>query len=237
MLARRRVPRQGELPLKRWGGSRPGAGRKPTSRRALVPHRARAPVTRHTPVHVTLRLERRLGNLRRKWIARAMRPAFAGGRERFGFRLVHFSVQKDHVHLVAEAPSAQALGRGLKGFGVRLARRLNAALGHRGRVLADRYHARVLRTPREVRAAVVYVLQNARHHVRPGDGGVLWPDPYSSGRYFDGWRGGDCAQGGAAGPAPPDEAEDRPVVEPRCFLLAVAWRRLGLIRRDEAPRS
>jgi len=164
------------------GGYREGAGR-PRKPGAGVPHRARAPLKSRYPVHVTVRVRDELANLRSRACFRAIARALAAGRDRFGFRLVHFSVQANHLHLVAEADDETALARGMQGLGVRIARALNRVLARRGKVFADRYHAHVLRSPREVANAVAYVLGNAVvHAARRGE--RVHPDaidPMSSG--------------------------------------------------------
>ncbi|MEW6073566.1 MAG: peptide MFS transporter [Planctomycetota bacterium] len=124
-----------------------------------------------------------------------MRAAFAGGKERFGFRLIHYSVLANHLHLIGEAQNRRALSRGMQGLAVRIAKGLNRHWGRRGKVFADRYHDHILRTPREVRSALAYVLRNAARHGVGGAGA----DPYSSGRWFDGWAGSEGAGGGAGG--------------------------------------
>ncbi|MCC6751226.1 MAG: hypothetical protein IT371_26475 [Deltaproteobacteria bacterium] len=52
-------------------------------------------------------------------------------------------------------------------FRAGLARRLNDRLGRHGRVFADRYHQRILKTPSETKHALSYVLQNRRKHCAP----------------------------------------------------------------------
>jgi hypothetical protein len=53
---------------------------------------------------------------------------------------------------------------------IRAARALNLAQGRRWRVFADRFHARILRTPTEVANVRGHVLENlAVHHARSGD--------------------------------------------------------------------
>jgi REP element-mobilizing transposase RayT len=86
------------------------------------------------------------------------------GAVRFGFRLVHYAVMGNHVHFLVEAPDRRALGRALKGLGVRIARGLNRVMKRQGRVIGDRYHAHILRTPAEVRRARSYLLTNAKRH-------------------------------------------------------------------------
>jgi len=148
-----------------------------------MPHRARPDHKKRHPVHVTLRAVRRLPSLRRQIIFAAMRGTIANTKLAW-VRVVHFSVQPDHVHLLVEADDKVCLSRGMAGLMVRMARWVNRALGRRGRVWSDRFHARALRTPRETRHGLVYVLMNWRKHV-PEAKGI---DPCSSGLWFEGWR-------------------------------------------------
>ena len=153
-----------------------------------------------------------------------LRGAFSSGADRFGFRLVEYSIQSNHLHLLCEARDRRALWRGMQGLSVRIAKRLNKLWERKGSVFADRYHARILRTPREVRVALAYVLCNARRH-RVRLAGV---DRYSTGPWFEGWRG---ALGRARGRLV------KPALVARTWLLAIGWRRHGLVRIDEVPGS
>jgi len=144
---------QQELPFRRWGGARRGAGRKRISARQNVPHRLRRRF-RKGALHVTVRIRREVWNLRTHRCFRALRRAFERGCQRFGFRLVHFSVQGNHAHFIVETPDAQALGRAMKGLEVRMARALNKVMGRKGPVFADRYHAHLLASPRQGANAV-----------------------------------------------------------------------------------
>ena len=134
---------------------------------------------------------------------------------------------KSSRRTIVEAKNRQALSRGMQGLGIRLARRLNKETGHRGRVIVDRFHEHILKTPQQVRNALRYVLRNHAHHAaaRDTDGLIAGVDPYSSGVYFDGWR--DYRP--RAGPEPP------PVAAPRTWLLHTGWRRCGLISMAEVP--
>ena len=106
---------------------------------------------------------------------------------------------------------------------MRMARGLNRLWGRKGKVFADRYHDRVLRTPREVRNVLRYVLNNVRKHQWPRHGK---PDAFSSGPWFDGWR--DYVYDGVLGP-------EGPIAKARSWLLMVGWRRHGLLSVLEAP--
>src|SRR5438132_4668245 len=173
-------PAQQELPLPRWGVARKGAGRKRKSPRKNVPHRKRRKFRRGT-LHVTMRMRREVGNLRPHRCFRALELSFALGCERFGFRLIDFSVQGNHIHMIVEAPDVVALGRAIKGLAVRMARALNKVMSRKGPVFADRYHAHVLKSPREAWHALRYVLDNwvihAKRDNQPVPRGV---DPYCS---------------------------------------------------------
>ncbi len=155
--------KQLDLGLRTWGGKRRGAGRKLVHDRRSVPHRRR-PRFRWKPLHVTVRVRREIWNLRTHRCFRALKRAFSKGCDRFGFRLVHFSVQGNHLHLIVEAPDHLQLGRAMKGLEVRMARALNKVIRRKGQVFAGRYHAHIPRWPREVRLAIGYVLNNRALH-------------------------------------------------------------------------
>jgi REP element-mobilizing transposase RayT len=177
-------------------------------------------------------VQKGLPGLRNRKTYAALRAAFAAGCHRFGFRLVQYSVQSHHLHLLVEAKDRRALSRGVQGLLIRVAKALNRLWGRRGSVFADRYHEHVLRTPREVRRALCYVLNNAQRHGRTtfyivGSRRVQGPDPYASGPWFDGWKE-EFRMRGLGGQAPP-------VVDAGTWLMQVGWRRHGLIRLSEVP--
>jgi REP element-mobilizing transposase RayT len=117
-----------------------------------------------------LSVKRGVASLREGSLFAVVRQALAQGKQHFGFSLVHFSVQRDHLHLIAEAGDRRALSRGIQGLSIRIARAVNRQLGRTGRLFADRYHARALKTPRTVRLALRYVLLNFRKHARAPQG-------------------------------------------------------------------
>jgi REP element-mobilizing transposase RayT len=168
-------------------------------------------------------------------------------RARLGFRIVHFSVQADHLHLIVEASDQHTLSRGMQGLAIRIARRLNQLVNRSGKVWADRFFARALTSPRSVRNALAYVLNNFRKHRARG---MARLDPYSSAPYFDGFRelrgAAPCDVPRAApraqslrqaprGPSSPAE-RDLPIVTARTWLARIGWRRAGLLSIS-APRA
>ena len=136
---------------------KPGAG---------VAHLRRPQFTRWTPVHVTLRVLPNVRNLRGCSLFRCVHRALSRGATKPAFRLVDYSVQRNHFHFNVEALDSQALARGVQGLVIRLARAINRRMRRRGKVFRDRFFSRTLRTPVAVRNARRYVMNNARRHAR-----------------------------------------------------------------------
>lgn len=112
----------------------------------------------------------------------------------------------------------------MQGLAIRVAKAVNRALGRSGTVWAERFHARDLTSPRAVRNALVYVLQNHRKHGHaPARGQRL--DPCSSAQWFEGWTHAVRATLAS------------PVVAARTWLARWGWRRHGLLDPAEAPRG
>ena len=174
---------------------------------------------------VTLKVRAGLPSLRRRRVIMRFERSLAALRARSTFRVVENSIQSNHAHFVIEADDAAELGRGMKALGTRFARIVNGVFEVRGSVLRDRYHLRVLRTPREVRNALAYVLLNVRKH--RAQRGLATPprvDPASSGRWFRGWTGETLP------------ARDPPVVTTaKSWMLRSGWLRWGRLALAETP--
>lgn len=194
----------------------------------VVHHVRRDPLPVGCPAHVTLRVQRGLPSLRRKRFVREFRASLRQACERGEFRVVHYSVQRNHLHLIVEAAGKGALGRGMKAVGARLARAVNRVFTRKGPVLSGRYHVKALRSPREVRNAIAYVLLNVRKHWRQRNGQAppVRLDEASSGAWFDGWSREPPGTGSSGAPD---------VARPRTWLLSRGWRRHRLIDPGETP--
>jgi len=196
-----RKSKQLSLKLPHRGGTRTGAGRKPKGPRALVSHKARPRFDKPAAVHVTLRVATHVWNLRSRRCFRVIEICLEDARERFGLRIIEFSVMGNHLHLLVEAESNRALSRGMQGLGVRIARKLNRLMGQAGAVFADHYHSRLLGSPSQLVNAIAYVLGNAAHHY--GTEGV---DGFCSSAYAH-------------------EKRERVLSRPQTWLLKTGWRR------------
>lgn len=241
-MARAAAVGQLALPLSRdgtrRGGARRGSGRKRQAVQRNTPHRKRAWHAATHPVHVTLRAG--LGPLRSPFVFPTLRIALAEASQRdpARFRVVHFSVQSNHMHLIVEAADAQSLSVGMRSLMVRSARLVNQLLMRRGPFWADRWHGRALASPREVRHALLYVLANFRKHAHAAPPHGI--DPYSSGADFDGWLGWAPASGTPppfASRPPPFQRSVTPVSPPRTWLARFGFRRAGLLGLGEVPAS
>jgi putative transposase len=180
-----------------------------------MPHDTRPKVDPRYPVQVTIRATPGLPSLRSPRVFGALRRAIARASvDRF--RVIHFSIQQDHGHFIVEGDESRRARGGMHGLAIRLALAVNRALGRKGRVVGDRYHARPLTTPRQMRTSMVYVLLNFRKHLRaPG-----CIDPRSSGPEFSGWQRAP-AIAGATTASPPATAP------PATWMARIGWRRAG----------
>jgi REP element-mobilizing transposase RayT len=175
---------QCELPFERQsrrGGRRLNAGRKRVGPKT-APHVRRERIERLLPVHVTVRMARHVYNLRSRRAFSVVGRAIARAANRFGVRIIEFSVQGNHMHLVVEAAAHEALARAMQGFSIRVAKGLNAMMNRHGHVLAERYHAHILATPGEARWAVLYVRSNYAKHMNELGKPVspAYVDPFAS---------------------------------------------------------
>ena len=148
-----------------------------------------------------------------------LRESFGQACERPDFRLVHYSVQRNHFHLIVEAQDQEALGRGMKSIGARIAHLIQRIFKLSGRILSGAYHAHILRCPSEVRRALAYVLLNARKHAKqlkrtPPPAGL---DAASSSRWFDGFTRRRV----------PNRTGPMEVARPKLWVLQKGWKLAG----------
>ena len=263
-ISKRARKRHVQQSLFRRGGKRRGAGRKPIGARAGARHAARRDFTSTQPVHVVLRVVAAVGSLRRRSMYKAIREASLTALVRERFRITHISVQRTHLHMLVEANDKAALGRGMQGFQISVARNINTVLGseraggssrrvtarpcgvapsrwarrrrprRRGKVFADRYHVEVIETPTQARHSLRYLLGNWRHH---GEDRAA----HTRGWRIDPFSTAILFPGWLEledrhflWPMPPDY-EPLFVVRPRTWLLSEGWKRTGVISVHDVP--
>jgi REP element-mobilizing transposase RayT len=194
---------------------KPARRGRPPKKDAGMSHRARPPVSRERPHHVTVRMRWGTWNLRSQRCFAKVREALEVAKRRDGFRVVHYSVQGNHVHLIVEGDDRRSLSNGMRALLISLARGLNRLMAVRGSRFEDRYHERVLGSPTQVRNTLKYVLENHAHHVR---GAVV--DEFSSGPWFEHWRAGVRMPRDLPCTGPPTST-------PESWVLRGGWRRAG----------
>jgi putative transposase len=205
----------------------------------MLPHVARPAHDWRHPVHVTMRaLPKRL-NLRAELVFRRVRRCIARA-HRGGLRVTHFSVQRDHVHLIVEAPDRRGVTRGIQGIASGIARVVNRMAGRSGTFWRERYHRHDLASPSEVRNAIVYVTMNVRKHAVRDVTARTTLDAYSSAAWLDGWsaRAGPwlaiLRRARLVSQVPFDEP---PVAESGTWLGTSGWKRRGLLEPEEMPQT
>ncbi len=221
-------------PASVWGGRRKGAGRKKSKTRRGPMHRTRLEFSRHHPQHVVLRTCNDVGRLRRGPIYRALRKSLSRLLGRLGFSVVHMSIQHNHLHFLVEAGGKTALRLGMQGLAISAAKAINRVCKRTGKVFEYRYHATAIRSPRQARNALAYVLNNWRRHnedERALAARYAPIDPYSTARSFTGWKESREAT------MPPGFKDFAPLerAEPSTWLLRVGWQRHGLISAFVTP--
>src|SRR5215207_3922712 len=198
------------------GGFRVDAGRKKTKEFRFDPSHARRPELyfKH-PVHVMLRTLPSVPRLRQRAAYEAIRRTLIHFLEAEDFRVVHISIQRNHLHLIVEAANKRALRRGMQRFGIRAARALNDGFDRFGKVFAFRYQAKQIKSADYARNAISYVLNNWRRHAQDRyTGEMSMPfDRFSSASSFTGW----------ARHADDRSAEQLPVSTPQTQLLSFDW--------------
>ena len=218
-------------PDAKHGGRRFGAGRKKQNAKAPN-HVRREDLDPRHPVHISLRLERGLPRLRESHIYQVIRRVLAFYLELGDFRVVHISIQRNHLHFIVEAANKDALSRRMQSLVIKLAKALNNIWGREGKVFAYRYSAKQIKTRRYARNAIAYVLNNWRRHHEDfyeNANSKVFLDEYSSAVAFNGWT--------MKFGKPTIEYEPLPVSPPKTSLLREGWREHGRIDPFEVPAA
>jgi REP element-mobilizing transposase RayT len=144
-----------------------GAGRPALllTQKKQVAHRARPLLPKNTPVHVTIKIRPFLfQTLRKKVYFKKISRAISRARSK-GLRIIHFTVQKDHLHFMIEAENNKQLAKGMQALGISLSKSLKGNIAkHIRSVYKSRYHLHILNTIREIKNTKLYILGNAIKH-------------------------------------------------------------------------
>jgi REP element-mobilizing transposase RayT len=136
------------------GGRRPGCGRKRIHSKGVA-HRKRESVNFRHALHVNFKFRT---TIRNKLSLGVLKKAISNARFH-GLRIIHFSMQSNHVHFILEASNNETLTKGMRSLTITFAKGLK-----KGSIQIERYHLHVLKSLREARNAVHYVLFNEQRH-------------------------------------------------------------------------
>jgi REP element-mobilizing transposase RayT len=221
-------------PERTWGGARDGAGRNTLKGRHDADHRRRPDVSPNVPMHVVLRTRPDVPRLRQRSMYQAIRKALRLTIHRSaGFRVVHTSIQHNHLHFLVEGEHRDCVTRGMQALAISAARAINRACDRTGKVFAYRYHATRITSPRQMRNALAYVLNNWRRHREDRSHARAQRalvDPYSTGIWFTGWTGMEYELFEI-----PRGYEPLPAANGVSWLLTIGWRQHGLVDPRERP--
>ena len=166
-------------------------------------------------------------------MCRAIQRALEHSLDIGDFRIIHTSIQSNHLHFIVEAGMKQSLSRGMQAVAIVAARAINQAAKRTGKVFAFRYHSTRITTPRQMRNTLAYVLNNWRRHDedRKGDRArAAAIDPYSTGIWFHHWRGIGRFE-------MPPTFDPLPAANAMSWLAIEGWLRWGEIDPFETPTS
>lgn len=197
-----------------WGGKRRNAGRK--NKTSTVNHMKREKVDPKYPMHITMKMKKGIVSLRGPKMCAVLKRSLGKAKKR-GLNVIHYALEDNHLHVFAESESNCSLRSGLTSFGSSFGKAARRLTGGRGAVFAGRYHMRVLKTPRQTKNALAYVLLNHSKH----QGAKPYVDNKSSAVFFGDWRAllGDRYR--------IDESPPRPdyLTDAQSWLGRVGWRR------------
>jgi REP element-mobilizing transposase RayT len=221
------MPKQKQIQFKKvggWGGKRKGAGRPNLS--GTVNHMSREKVDFKKPLHITLKLNGRIKKTLRGPMMLSRLKECLKKAKAIGLRVIHFSVQMNHIHILAECRDNEVLDRGMKSLGCSLGKAIRKSCGENGPVFNGRFHLHVLKSPREMKNGLGYVLLNHSKH----DGLIPYSDRFSSAAYFNEWKE---LLGRNIGPLLMDRRRREAILPPylsppKSWLAREGWRKVKL---------
>lgn len=139
-----------------------GAGRPAIHDRGIR-HIARDEIKKPIPLHLTIKIEKTKAGLKNKAMLKLLHHCIKKSRMK-GLRIVHYTLEFDHVHLLVEATNKETTSKGMQSFGIAFSKGINKLKCLKGRVFKTRYHFRKLNSPREIKNVLNYILGNSIKH-------------------------------------------------------------------------
>ncbi len=142
--------------------NRKGAGR-PALHDPGIRHTNRPHIKKPASLHLTIKVKKKKAEIKNKSVLKILKRAILNARKQ-GLRVIHFSLEYDHVHLLIEADNNLILGKGMQAFGVTLSKAINRLKKLKGGVYKHRYHFRQISSTRELKIVMNYIFTNGLKH-------------------------------------------------------------------------
>ena len=139
-----------------------GAGR-PARHDPGIRHTKRPNLKKPTSLHLTVKIKKNKAEIKNKSVLAILKRAIVNARKQ-GLKVIHYSLEYDHVHLLIEADNNLILGKGMKAFGVTFAKAINRLKKLKGEVYKHRYHFRRISSSKELKNVMNYIFTNGLKH-------------------------------------------------------------------------
>lgn len=136
------------------GGRRPNSGRN-RKHSPGVSHRKREQVTSKDPLHINFKYATFVQTDK---VLKILETGLYNALK-FEFEVCYYTIQSNHIHLIAEAKDTDSLIKGMRSITNTLVKRIG-----KGSIQIERYHLHVLKKPTETKNALDYVINNNLKH-------------------------------------------------------------------------
>lgn len=140
-----------------------------------IRHTVRPRIHKTTMLHLTIKVRENKADIKNKRILKLLHHAIKRARLQ-RLKVLHYTLEYNHVHLLVEATNNQILHKGMQAFGITFSKWINRLKLRKGTVYKHRYHFHALRSTRERKNALNYIFTNGVKHGRTRSR----IDPYNS---------------------------------------------------------
>ena len=128
-----------------------------------IRHTTRPLIKKPTPLHLTIKVRENKADIQNKIVLKSLHRAIMRGRLK-GLKIIHYTLEYNHVHILVEAKNNRVLHQGMQSFGITLSKAINRFKKAKGTVYKHRYHFRQISSLRDLRNVVKYILNNGVKH-------------------------------------------------------------------------
>ncbi|MGZ3787001.1 MAG: transposase [Bacteriovorax sp.] len=128
-----------------------------------IRHTSRPFLKKPSSLHLTVKIKKNKAEMKNKSVFSLLKRAILNAR-RQGLKVIHYSLEYDHVHLLIEAENNHILGKGMQAFGGTFSKAINRMRKLKGGVYKHRYHFRKISSARELKNVMNYIFTNGLKH-------------------------------------------------------------------------